>query len=192
MNKYSISQLLKSIFRPLNRKIEKTYDIAKNINPQICSECKGLCCKTCGCHFSPNDFDKISYKYLKKELEKGYISIDCIKGILINESSDIYFLRIRNQNAPIVDIQSKSKATCMLLTSKGCLLTYQKRPSGGKLLIPSNKFNNYFGIELRKCTQTYPIKACCIDWKPYQKILKKLCNYFCDKDFKCNAKNEFN
>ena len=62
------------------RSLEKNYDLARNVNEEVCKKCRGVCCKQCGCHFSPDDFKEISYEYLKKELEKGYISIDYIYG----------------------------------------------------------------------------------------------------------------
>jgi len=45
-------------------------------NLDICRECGGKCCKNMGCQFSPDDFKKISFNALKKEIEKGHISID--------------------------------------------------------------------------------------------------------------------
>lgn len=191
MNKYSFSEILKKILKPSHRKIEKKYDILKNVNTKICSECKGLCCKNCGCHFSPDDFEEISFEYLKKELEKGYISIDFVDEEFTIAPFGIYILRIRNQGAPIVDTFRMSNSPCILLSQTGCMLSYNKRPSGGKLLIPSNEFSFYLGEKIRNCMQTYPISDCCEEWKPYQKILKELRDYFNNKDFPCNIKNEF-
>ena len=45
-------------------------------NKQLCKECGGRCCKIMGCHYSPDDFEEITYESLKKEIEKGFISID--------------------------------------------------------------------------------------------------------------------
>ena len=85
----TINELLKKkFFQPLdNRKIEKNYDISKNVNSTICAECGGTCCKSCGCHFSPSDFEDLSFDGLKKELQKGYISIDYVDGELIDRKS---------------------------------------------------------------------------------------------------------
>lgn len=190
MNAFNISkideihQLLGKILSLSSPKtIKKDYDICKTINPEICSECGGQCCKRCGCHFSPNDFKEISFEFLRKEIEKGYISLDYVDGELFYENSNIFILRIRNQDTPIVDIDSK-RTPCILLTENGCKLDYEHRPTGGKLLIPSDKLlgkNNH-----RTCQQLYSIEACCAEWKPYQKLLHSLATYFQDKDFHCS------
>lgn len=43
---------------------------------EICKKCKGSCCKTMGCHYSPEDFKDLSFDGLKTEIDKGFISID--------------------------------------------------------------------------------------------------------------------
>lgn len=41
-----------------------------------CATCGGECCKSMGCHFSPNDFDDLSIESLEKIISEGDISID--------------------------------------------------------------------------------------------------------------------
>ena len=167
------------------RSVPKDYSEAKNVNSEICAECGGDCCKRCGCHFSPDDFAEISFYFLKKEIEKGYISI----GLLDRDTSyadvGIYFLRIRNQNAPIVDLGYKS-SPCILLTETGCKLPYHQRPTGGKLLIPSANVQTFFGEQRRTCFSLYGIEKCSYEWKPHQAVLYDLAQYFKDKDFPCS------
>lgn len=77
----------------------------KNNTPEFkstkaCAKCGGSCCKNMGCHFSPDDFDEISFDALKSEIDKGFISIDWWEE---SDGGESYYLRIRNVNAPIVD-----------------------------------------------------------------------------------------
>lgn len=190
MEDFNLSILLDSILYPElpYRSIKKKYNILKNTSKKICSKCGGECCKNCGCHFSPDDFKEISFEYLKKEMEKGYISIDHVDGELISQSFGVFILRIRNQGAPIVDLGYK-RTPCILLTEEGCKLKYKNRPSGGKLLIPSKKFiKDIFGCDTstRNCQTRYTIRDCCYEWKPHQKILVDLIEYFRDKEIPCS------
>lgn len=161
----------------------KEYDAIKDVNHELCSKCGGKCCKSCGCHFSPDDFKEISFEYLKKEMEKGYISIDYVDGEIIYESVGIYILRVRNQDAQIVDTGWK-RSQCILLTEKGCKLDYEHRPTGGKLLIPSEEFNRR--CDEITCRSKYSIKDCCYEWKPHQRILADLIEYFKEKEIPCS------
>ena len=94
-----------------------------------CTKCKGGCCKSMGCHFSPTDFSEITFEALKNEIEKGFISIDWWE-----EDEPQYYLRMRHKNAPIVD--PSWGGICMLLTDKGCPLPFEKRPLGARALKP--------------------------------------------------------
>ena len=38
-------------------------------NKELCKECKGQCCKNKGCHFSPDQFNDLSFEGLKKEID---------------------------------------------------------------------------------------------------------------------------
>lgn len=179
------NQLYEKLFFPTlkYRSIEKDYDISKNVNSSVCAECGGACCKMCGCHFSPDDFEDISFESLKKEIEKGYISIDCVDGEVIYSDIDVYILRIRNQEAPIVDMGYRPRRPCILLTEQGCKFDYEHRPSGGKLLIPdtTSSFDHQ-----NRCNSKYSIADCCYEWKPHQKVLYQLAEYFEKKDIPCS------
>lgn len=81
----------------------------------ICKKCGGNCCKSMGCHFSPEDIKgEVTYDKLKLLLDTGNVSIDWYEGNpFIEEQSyftsffgnfmKVYYLRIRNVDAPIVD-----------------------------------------------------------------------------------------
>ena len=162
------------------RSLKKDHSVLKNVNPILCSQCKGKCCKQCGCHFSPDDFKEISFEFLKAEIEKGYISIDHVPSELLLERFGVNILRVRNQNAPIVETWPRKSSPCILLTEKGCKLNYKKRPSGGQLLIPSKKGKKLI------CHSKYDIDDCCYEWKPHQKIIQQLIDYFKDKEIPCS------
>lgn len=144
-------------------------DKRSTTNSELCNNCKGKCCKNCGCFLSPQDFGKISYKALNKELQKGYISIDLVRKSNYVKKGTLV-LRIRNIDSPIVDIKRSSKKhQCMMLTPKGCSFSYEERPLGGKLFIP---LVNSEGIGV--CYPKYSYIECAREWQPYSRILKKL------------------
>lgn len=165
------------------RSIEKDYDISKNVKSSVCAECGGACCKACGCHFSPDDFKDTSFEGLKKEIEKGYISIDYVDGEIIYSDIGVYILRIRNQESPIVDTGFRVRTSCILLTEQGCKLDYEHRPTGGKLLIPNS--TSSFSHQM-KCHSKYSIEDCCYEWKPHKKVLYQLAEYFKNRDIPCS------
>lgn len=142
-------------------------------NKQLCKECGGNCCKRMGCHYSPDDFKEITYESLKKEIEKGFISIDWWEGNPFeNGSTDeidrVYFLRIRHKDSEIVDPSWGGE--CILLTDDGCPLSYEERPKGARLLEPS-EYN---------CISHYDKRQAARDWYKYNDILYKLV-----EDFDC-------
>lgn len=156
-------------------RLTKDYNNPKNYNPEICAECGGQCCKRCGCQFSPDDFEEISFDFLKKEIEKGYISIEKMPGKTLEQTEPIYILRTRNQGAGVVDT-CYEETPCVLLTENGCKLDYEHRPTGAKLLVPSKKKELF--TRDRKCYSSYSTADCCFEWKPYQDILSQLAKYF--------------
>ena len=186
MSKRKIRRILQGMkcFKLPYCSVPKDYDVTKNININYCTQCGGECCKRCGCECSPDDFDDLSFDGLRREIEKGYISIECIKGDVIEKINDSLILRIRNKNSPIVDYVTR-KTECILHTKDGCKLSYEERPSGGKLLIPSNRKEGIF-FKRRCCHSSYSIEACCYEWSPHQSVLLNLAWYFIDKDFPCS------
>ena len=78
MNVGEMAQMLESVLNPERyyQSLGKDYATAKNVNVEICKGCGGECCQRCGCDFSPDDFQEISFEYLKQQMEKGYISIE--------------------------------------------------------------------------------------------------------------------
>lgn len=173
---FTLADILRILEELDGRTITKDYAAPQNVNPKICSQCGGACCKRCGCHYSPDDFEEISFEYLKTKIEKGYISIEYIDAEMILQATGVYILRIRNQDAPIVD-NTLRRTPCILLTESGCKLDYDNRPAGGKLLVPHPN---------GKCQQNYHIEDCCHEWRPHQKVLHALAQYFADLDIPCS------
>lgn len=166
------------------QRVEKNYLKPENVNSEICKQCGGGCCKRCGCNFSPDDFQEISFECLRREMEKGYISIDYVDADMIYRSWGAYILRMRNQNRPIVDTGYVRGTPCILWSERGCKLDYEHRPSGGKLMMPSTQIDRTTGEHI--CPTSYSTRQCCYEWKPYQDILRQLRDYFKDKDFPCS------
>lgn len=154
-------------------------------NLEICRECEGSCCKEMGCHYSPDDFKDLSFESLKKEIDKGYISIDWWEGNPFDDNREInkaYYLRIKNVGANIVDPSWGGE--CILLTNDGCKLSYNKRPKGGRMLIP-----DAYG----PCESKYSKQEAARDWYKYRDILSKLVKHYKEvekENFKdCNNLN---
>lgn len=197
--KESEMELNKKFFYPKYpyRRIVKGLDINTNTDYEICSECKGECCRRSGCPFSPVDFEEISFKFLKKEIEKGHISIEFVpEDILFVDTwgaCGLYFLRARNKNAPIVEdarlrMKSQTILPCILLRDDGCALDFEHRPSYGKSMIPSSEFHILEnGKKVRTCPSKYSLEDVFMEWRPFQQIIYDLVEYFSDfaDDYPC-------
>lgn len=146
-------------------------------NKEICKKCGGRCCKRSGCNYLPTDFEQLSFDYLKKQLDKGEISIVAFfygyktnTGILIKP---ILHLRVRNVNRPIVDLLSK-KTRCSMLSENGCKYSLDNRPTGGVLLIASED----------GCYNLLSEEVCLKEWEKYQEVLKALVTYYTSNSLK--------
>ena len=128
-----------------------------------CAVCEGKCCKYMGCHYSPKDFEDLTFEGLKREIKKGKISIDWWEAVFPE-----YYLRARHVDANIVD--PSWGGTCINLTEAGCSLSFEERPLGGKALRPDPTG--------KCCKSSYTKEDCKNEWKPYNKTLKQLVRYF--------------
>ena len=107
----------------------------KYIDEEMCKKCGGLCCMQNGCVCMPTDFKSMEFDYLKKELEKGNISISGQPiGFMSDGWSFLLYLRARNEDSPIVDLITKG-GLCKMLTEEGCSYTPEKRPLLGLALL---------------------------------------------------------
>jgi len=162
----NLNEIFAKYFKPVN------YEILK-YNPELCRGCGGLCCKTMGCHISPEDLkDEITVESIIRLIdETGCISIDWWEGDPSenNAVSRGLFLRIKNVNAKIIDPSYGDE--CSILTDKGCPLIYSYRPKGARELIPAET----------ECLVGYSKQQCAIDWLPYRDILEEVYEYYENK-----------
>lgn len=136
-------------------------------NKELCSSCKGMCCKKSGCDYFVSDFERITKDEILKALLPGKISIvSAFKKSVINGKvilTPFLYLRARNKDRDIVDLFSMKK-TCSMLTDTGCSYSLEDRPGGGVNLIPKKN-----GCKLLKD----PIEEM-RKWEPYQGVLAKI------------------
>ncbi len=124
-------------------------------NQSLCKACGGYCCINCPCFFMPEDFPDLTLEGLLKEFrEKDYLCII---------ANDVPYISMRATNwKRIVQLFEKRITNpCMLLTSTGCTFSYDERPTGGKLLIPSSH-GCYSKLDAISIFQA---------WAPYTEVL---------------------
>lgn len=138
-----------------------------------CKRCGGACCKRCGCFFSPRDFQDLSFDGLKREFDKGYITIEIVDGEVAYLNGFSYVVRMRNVDGPIYEdrIWDRPLGNCILLTETGCKLDFAHRPTGGKMLIPDITSKS-------GCHSEYDTYSTVREWLPYKATLYKLANYY--------------
>ena len=143
-------------------------------NKELCSKCKGVCCKRAGCHLSPDDVIKLKGSItrigLYELLKTGNYSIDWWDGFEVKKDNfhgKGYYLRMRHVGANIID--PSWGGVCVLLTDNGCPLSYDNRPKSGRLLVPDKNYN---------CITPYSKYDSVCDWYKYWKILNELVKIF--------------
>lgn len=160
------------------RHYDKDYSDPALQNAELCAKCGGQCCKRCGCAFSPDDFEDLSYEALKAEIEKGYITIEVVDGDQFYISGFVLMLRARNVGGLVYEnrLYYRPRGQCVLLTEHGCKLDWEHRPSGGRLLVPT---------EGGSCPSRYSTEHALREWKKHQSVLSRLANYFDGKEIEC-------
>lgn len=162
------------------RHYEKHFDENKDCDYEKCKECGGKCCKRCGCFFSPDDFEDLSFDGIKKEMDKGHITVEVVDGDQFYIEGFIYTLRARNvEDSIFIGLSDKKRSPCILLTEKGCKLDYEHRPTGGKLLIPGKTGNDV------DCISKYDVPTALREWRAHQKLLHELASYYKRRDIPC-------
>ena len=154
-------------------------------NNELCSKCKGACCRNFPCSFSPDDFVDINdIEYMKSVLDSGYFIISAFS---IYESPSryelVYYIRCRGlmDDNTIVSTRSPYENECIFHNEKGCSLDFYSRPSEGALLIPSER---RYGLGV--CENSYDYKKQIEDWRKCRSIMNTLIDYY--KDNKSNNK----
>lgn len=144
----------------------------KYINYEMCKKCGGVCCKENGCVYSPNDFKSMKYDYLNSIIDQGKISIGGQPVPFMGDAwTYIPYLRVRNIDAPIVDLFTKG-GPCINLTDNGCILSEDKRPTFGLLVEPTKIGGpcEKKGKDLGK------------EWLYYSDILSKLITHYTNNE----------
>lgn len=146
----------------------------KYVDHDMCSECGGQCCKENGCIYLPNDFNKLDFHSLKKEINKGYISVSGqpFAGFAGDAWTFLLYLRARNEGASEVDLIT-SGGPCKLLNENGCLLDEENRPSLGLLVKPTKVGG--------PCEKMYASDLV-LNWLDYDNVLAQLVRYYTHKD----------
>ena len=131
----------------------------------VCSECKGQCCKSLGCSLSPEDLLKTmgsktySLNLILEILQNNHFAIDSFSHL----GKPFYFLRMQHKCFTFIGVDAMGE--CIALSDRGCLLTYNDRPKGGKYLEAR---------EDRQCLQHYTREEMISDWLPYQPVLSSI------------------
>lgn len=114
-------------------------------NSELCKQCGGKCCQSCGCIFHPSQFKEITEVSLLQILKTGIVSIDWWEGDprKIDPNFDGnsvkygYFLRMRNVESGILDPAWCGKPCIIWSPEIGCPLDFEYRPLQGVHLVPS-------------------------------------------------------
>ncbi len=109
-------------------------------NKEICSVCKGKCCKQTPCAYYVRDL-VISKENILKMLKEGQTSIK-VKIVGFKEGKrvgtiPVPMIGIRGRKKEAIDLLSPA-TRCGILTETGCPL--EVKPSGAKVLMPSPDF----------------------------------------------------
>ena len=158
-----------------------------------CAECRGRCCREKGCSLSPEDMqaalerrqrtgqsallsqkqqggypaDKLREQLLTMLSEqRGLYAIDCFSG----KEGLFYYLRMRHKCYTFIGVDAIGE--CIALTKKGCRLSEEERPKGGRFLESR---------ENRQCVQHYTREEMCEDWAPYQAVLSSIWTEYYDR-----------
>jgi hypothetical protein len=150
---------------------DKNYDDPALLNPSLCAECGGACCKRCGCFFSPDDFADLSFEGMKAEIDKGYIVIEAVDLDQYNMDGFAYIVRARNVGDPVYigSLTHRPEAPCVMLGENGCKFDWEHRPAGGRLLKP---------VKGARCETDYGICETVREWRAHQRLLNELVDYY--------------
>lgn len=145
---------------------KQTGKIVKNINPEVCAKCGGMCCKSSGCSLMPCDVRKMSVKGIKEMLDTGNYSLRVIELIFDKKVEYIVGMSSRRVNNQRVE-NNWLDGRCVLLTENGCMLSDEDRPTGALLSIPSADPSK----ECKLIVSPFEYTG---EWKKYATILNKV------------------
>lgn len=144
-----------------------------NEKKNICSACKGACCKRMSGIVNPKQLGEITVDKIKEYLDNGY-QFDYWEGNPTNNSEydnkTFYYLRPSLTNSTHKKVDGSWGGTCVFLTDTGCSKTFEERPEGCQALLPQENFN---------CnSQYYSKEEYCEMWFKYNDIIEKALNSY--------------
>lgn len=154
--------------------------------PNICANCKGRCCQSYPCAFSPNDFLNINdIDYMRNILDLGLICIALTENKFREEYWYLRPMGIMDCLKPsIVNTDYYTKGYCILKDSKvGCMLSAEYRPREGLIYYPipdkkNESLPGHYLDHMNWYTDEHKYK----EWKEYQKILQTLAREYINKE----------
>ncbi len=158
--------------------------IENNEDYDICSKCGGECCRHLPGPMFPQDFDKdLNRNKIKNNLLKainsGLYSIDYWEGDPLqsddnepgNDDLDTiswgraYYIRPRIRGNDIIDPAWYGE--CIFLTSTGCALDWEQRPSGCRAVVPEK--NHECDLQ-----GNYGKQDSAVAWLKFNDIIRKI------------------
>ena len=144
-------------------------------NSEVCTKCKGDCCK----HYSgvtfPSDFGQSPediYDNLKAAIETHNMVIDWWDGDPRDGHDELnkgYFPRPAHKDSPWPRDPSWG-GECVFLESTGCKLLLQDRPAGCRMLEPKSP------SEAKCKSPGYGKQEAAIAWLPYRDAIERILN----------------
>lgn len=149
-----------------------------------CAQCQGRCCKEKGCSLAPEDFKRALIKADKsesiaktegsslqnpEEWKRSILNLlqqpDNLYAIdyFTTKEGPLFYLRMRHKCYTFIGVDAMGE--CAALTEKGCSLSEEDRPKGGRFLKSEANGN---------CVQHYTKEMMEKDWAPYREILKSI------------------
>lgn len=149
--------------------------IENNENREICARCKERCCESMGCEIFPDDvinrFGKITVPVIKRIIRSKVVMIDVY---FRDDDDDIYLLRMRTVRDHFVVGQGYYDR-CICLGENGCMLSWDDRPTGAKIVVPNPDDPGH------GCTLLMDVdgkKTFADMWRPYQNVLKEVADLY--------------
>lgn len=142
-------------------------NLANNANEEMCSQCKGACCKSSPGIYTSDQFEQVTTEVIVEMLRSGNYGIDWWEA-----DQPTYYIRPRIVNIP--EIYGAWGGECQNLSDKGCTLNFDSRPYECQMLEPNwtdegpnCKIVN--GLNKKQVVDT---------WLPYQQEIKRAIDIF--------------
>jgi len=140
-----------------------------NEDLDICSKCKGGCCKSLPGCVDPSELGEVTVESIIRKFEEGFC-FDYWEGSLTDDPEykglTGYFMRPQTLAHIKQVVHASWGGRCRFLKDTGCPFEYSKRPLGCRSLKPDKSFI---------CTDDngYGKKQSAIAWLPYNSIIEE-------------------